>query len=198
MTSFWKYLLLAFSLAIAASGRADDGPMVLWWQVGAEDDYTETGESLRNVQVEMRDGNYTTAYDIGANVARIKETSTGTYLDILDPETGEFSLESIDVPQVWAADVSAYAAGSPEYMFVIELGNYESGSWSTLAVSEAATYADLSGSRNIVQWDHGFSPQSGPAWNPTAYVVPEPNSGLLVLLGTLLLALRRGGRKAHA
>ncbi|MBO7721142.1 MAG: PEP-CTERM sorting domain-containing protein [Kiritimatiellae bacterium] len=185
---------------MSTPGLAEEGPMVLWWQVGDENDYSEEGLSLKDVKVRGFDGSdFSTAYDLGANMARIREKTTGTYLNILDPETDEFSLESIDVPMVWAADVSAFSSSSPEYLFVIELGNYESGTWSTLAVSDARSYSDLHNDHFITTWDHGYAPEYGTAWNPMPYTVPEPDSWLLAALGAMLIALRRGRRgKAHA
>ena len=188
-------LLLGFAaIFLACAARAEDSVLrVLWWQVG---DFTDP-DSLENVAVErVNGGGMTTAADIGVTHARIREVSTGDYLVMLDPETGNFSLDSINVPMTWYADVSAYASDSAGYAFIVELGNWDGSSWSVLALSETVSYTSLDGSSHI---DHvsGYNPNPITPWMPTSYVVPEPTSGLLVVVGAALLALRRRKRRAH-
>lgn len=197
-------LLLNIFVAVAAISVPvcchADGPMILWWQVGDEFDETTTGESLRDVMV-TRGQSSVSAYDLGVNAARIRETTTDTYLMMLNPETmGDGMTMSFDydymyVPTVWQADISDFSAGSPEYSFVIELGSYEDATWSTLAVSEASSYGELSSAHYIVQSQGDYNPQPVAVWQPAAYSVPEPGSGTLVLVGMALLALRRRRRQ---
>lgn len=165
----------------------DDGLRVLWWQVGDMTDRT----SLEEVEVKrVNDGGMTTAADLGITHARIREVSTDTYLKMLNPGTQTFTLDAINVPMTWKADVSDYASGSPEYAFIIELGNWDGSNWSTLAVSETVSYNSLDANSHI---DHvsGVNPNPITPWVATSYVVPEPTSGMLVLVGAALLALRR-------
>ena len=185
--SFVRALCVSAAILLACTVHAEDYA-VLWWQVG---DFTDP-DSLENVEVERVDGGgKTTAADLGVGYARIREVTSGDYLYMLRQETGDFVLESINVPMTWVADVSKFASGSPEAAFVIELGNYDSGNnWSTLALSETATYADLV-ANNHIETASGYIPNPVAIWIPTSYVVPEPTSGLLVLIGTALLALRR-------
>ena len=78
--------------------------------------------------------------------------------------------------------------------FAIELGNYnnENETWTTLATSGSLNYTSLQSA------GYTYMPSSGElalatltAWAPMAYSVPEPSSGLLLLLGASLLALKR-------
>ena len=190
----FKGLFALLAVGFAALGGAfpayaDDGLKILWWQVGA-DDVWDDDVALQGVTVKLISGGTTTAYDLGVTEARIRETTTGTYLKMEDYTAPSFDLDSSYVPTSWRADISAFDSGSPEYAFVIELGNYESGSWSMLAVSESATYTDLVNNGHI-EVSGDYNPQVIAPWMPTAYVVPEPTSGVLVLVGAALLALRR-------
>ena len=81
-----------------------------------------------------------------------------------------------------AFNMSAYGEGSG-YSFVVELMNSELG-----VIGESATfsYADIA--------PYIWSPmgqKGASAWTVTAFTVPEPTSGLLLLLGVAGLALRR-------
>ena len=193
--SFAQLLLCIVAFVGVHAVHADDF-QILWWQVGDADEWDDD-VAMQGVSVQLvNGGGYTTAYDLGVDSARIRETSTGTYLKMLDPAdlddptAASFTFDSSYVPTIWMADISDFASGSPEYKFVIELGNYESGTWSMLAVSEEASYTDLVQNQHI-EGASGVDPQYVSAWMPTAYVVPEPTSGLLVLVGAALLALRR-------
>ena len=89
---------------------------------------------------------------------------------------------------MWAfTDVSQYS--SSEYSFAVELGNWEAGEWvTTLASTELVPYDSIAS--HIAEWQ-GIEAIPTLAWSPTTYSVPEPSSGLLMLLGGALLALRR-------
>ena len=100
------------------------------------------------------------------------------------------------VPTGNQSPLGGYAGTSPEYSFIIELGNVSwdgnAASWvETVAVSQSATYSDIS---RYIHTSFDPNPTVGGAWAPTAYNVPEPSSGLLLLVGGGLLLLRR--RKA--
>lgn len=197
--------VLAGAATVLAPGAAHaDDLMVLWWQVGDAEDWSEDGESLKDVIVQKVNGmGETTAYDLGVEAARIRETSTGTYLhmlnpaDIDNPTASSFDLSEMYVPTLWQADVSDFASGAPEFAFVIELGNFESGTWSVLALSEVVAYTDLLTSDAIAPAGGGFNPHYASPWMASTYTVPEPSSGLMLLVGAALLALRRGKRRAH-
>ena len=109
----------------------------------------------------------------------------------------EIALDETPPPQTMFAFITDYA--SAEYSFAIELGSYDSGAWTTLA-SASLTYQQLEAGDGpngsyITTYDATLPTPQG-IWAPQAYNVPEPSSGLLVLIGAGLLALRRG--RAHA
>lgn len=147
---------------------------VIWWQV--PDDATVAtfhhGDKL--------------ASELGADEARIV-TSDGNYLVIPPPD--QASLE-IPMDGAWFAVVPQ----SPEGLsFMVELGNWDSGEWVGIARSTSYTYAQLQ-DYIIKNWSGpGATPAIQP-WVADGYVVPEPSSGMLLLIGGGLLALRRKRR----
>ena len=105
----------------------------------------------------------------------------------------EIALDESPPPQTMYAFVTEYA--SAEYSFAIELGSYDSGEWTTLATSASLTYQQLQTGDGVngsylTTYDATLPMPQG-IWAPTSYNVPEPSSGLLILIGASLLALRR-------
>ena len=82
--------------------------------------------------------------------------------------------------------------------FAIELGNWENGEWVTLATSSTMSYNDLTvldaDGYHILNMADSIDLYNFQPWAPAAFGVPEPSSGLLVLIGAGLLALRRRRR----
>ena len=108
----------------------------------------------------------------------------------------EIALDESPPPQTMYAFVTDYA--SAEYSFAIELGSYDSGEWTTLASSASLTYQQLQTGDGVngsylTTYDATLPMPQG-IWAPQSYNVPEPSSGLLVLIGAGLLALRRRRR----
>ena len=109
---------------------------------------------------------------------------------------GELDLGGSDRPPSGFVIVTDYA--SPEWSFAIELGSYDTGDWTTLASSVTLTYQQLaSGEGSGTSYITTYDPQSMTVtvgWAPETYNVPEPSSGLMMLIGAGLLALRRRRR----
>ena len=181
----------------AVQARASD--YLLYWQVedtasinwfdgtsmGTVATYTNLdGQQInmaRAVSTDSPDGMYTYYMDIGVTSDTMEPTGDGF-------GTGPM------LSYIGAFDSSASLAG---LSFAIELGNWENGKWTTLATTGMISYNDLTtiasqeGGTYILTADQGHNLPTFMAWNPQAYVVPEPSSGLLVLIGASLLALRR-------
>ena len=92
-------------------------------------------------------------------------------------------------------------SNAAELSFAIELGNFDNGAWTTLATSGSLAYSSLESAEGAAGYTYLTSPDALSlnglmAWAPQAYPVPEPSSGLLLLVGAGLLALRRGRARA--
>ena len=178
------------------------GEEVLWWMVG--DPSADYGD-LSGITVTPIHGDTTpvpaTGFEIDGmtlDQARIRVAGTDNYLTLVSAENS--TVVNIgtagDVPDEFFAAVVPY--NSAEYSFLIELGNYDydTGTWTALAVSETVSYDTLKNVRhNIAEWSVNEHPTPiGGAWAPSSYTVPEPSGGLLFIIGGGLLALRRRRR----
>ena len=189
-------LLAAILLGCVPAWGADDGldNVLLWW---VKDPDTEP------FIVKDFDGSTSMIKDLvgrgdaagkTVNAVRVMALTgdTSTQLKLMMPESNVWS-DYIGLPDgegdFYAGP--AYAnftgvAGNADLSFMIELGNLNGDSWTTLAVSEIAAVESLGNFIRSAQLNmYGLL-----EWTPS-YTVPEPTSGLLVLLGCGLLALRR-------
>lgn len=198
MKTVKSIFFLAVAMMASVCGAAEGGE-VLWWLIG--DGY----ESLEGT---TEDGRTMTAGELGVTDVRIRyESSDGSssgYLtlfgvnddgsvSVLDGSAGIGGEHGVGLPAGYFGDLSGLSGAS--YNFVVELGNWESGRWTNTAMeSEKVAYDTLVASKHITEWE-GTSHSYGTPWSPTSFsVVPEPASGIMVLVGGALLALRRKRR----
>ena len=168
-------LLCAVTVGVSCAHATEE---VIWWQVPTDPNVTTFHEGVKS------------ASELGATEARIR-ASDGNYLvippeELIDPQ-------SMEIPM---ADGAWYALlpTSPEGLsFMVELGNWENGQWVGIATSQSYTYAQLA-SHIIHDWSGPNAIPAMDAWIAENYVVPEPSSGILLLIGGGLLALRRKRR----
>ena len=168
--------------------QVDDTAAITWFdgtELGTVSDYTNRdGQQInmaRAVSTTAADGMYTYYMDIGVTSDTMEPTGDGA-------GTGPM------LSYIGAFDSSTSLAG---LSFAIELGNWANGQWTTLATTGMISYNDLTvqsaaeGGTYVLTVDQGYNLPNFMAWSPQSYNVPEPSSGLLVLIGASLLALRR-------
>jgi hypothetical protein len=193
MKKFFERAFLVASMLVASlSCEAADGGEVLWWMIG--DNYS-------SIEGTATDGSTMTAEQLGVTDARVRwQDGSGNkgYLTLygLDADGNVHTLDGaagVGLPAEFFGDLGSLSGES--YSFVLELGNYNEGSWvHTSMESEAVKYETLVANKHISEWRE-TTPTYGTPWKPTSFsVVPEPSSGLMLLVGGAFLMLRRRRR----
>ncbi len=122
----------------------------------------------------------------------VKNNDSGavTYANLLDSDggtvVGQIVTKADAMAYVQYADISSYTSG---YSFYVEMLNLNGTALENGWTSSAMSYSDLSSYISA----GGISAGSVNVWTASAYI-PEPTSGLLLLVGGSLLALRRKRR----
>ncbi len=190
------------SVCAALLAAAQTWASVLWWETNDPEDIVV---ALSDEQGQPT-GETKTAAELGVTDVRIRVSGNGadegTYLQMayFDPSTGGLTIGNTPgttVVEVPTYDVYAYLGpdgynyDNADYSFTIELGNWENGTWTVLAESDAAAYSELAG--HIAPGGGGLDVPYALPWNPQHYFVPvpEPGTALLIVLGCAVLALRR-------
>lgn len=199
-----KVLVVIASISLAFLSHAEDESVLLWMVTDPLDESSGLMISeLKYIRDMADEDKYAVArvavFDDSGN--RVTEADGAyTYLSVWG-ENGERA-DGIVLPSAegtWTserptyADVSGYSAS---YSFMIEIGIFDEATdaWVILAHSESATYQELYTAGDIVDGSL-VAPEHAP-WSGGNYSVPEPSSGLLILMGAGLLALRRRRRAA--
>lgn len=186
--------LAAFVLAVNVAS-AEDG--VLYWMIDTSS--SSVGEDSLST--------YFAGYATSDFAARVRVTggdiSGDVFLDIFDgdsfvPGSGSGGVffdsdgvgSSTDSVQAFVPG-SYLTLASPEYSFLIEIGNIDAeNNWTTIAKSsEVLTYTSI---QTYIMPAFSIDPSPATTWSPGSFqAVPEPSGGLLTAMGLALLALRR-------
>jgi len=180
-----KKILTMFAIAgVAASLHAD----LLYWQVTSSDVEDISGAS---------DYAYAKIYqttDGGAN-----KTELGTTYVFADGSEsiakGTYGYDKLDVAEGVYSALGYVYPSSPAAQFAIELfdssGNVLANSgWSTGDMSAYISKTEFGSNWSAMTATSGFGTSgSGASW--TSGAVPEPTSGLMLLVGMAMLGLRR-------
>lgn len=179
-----RLLRLAALSAIVLTVRvasAEEG--VLYWMVGS--DATVSGGDHDPQSISDYLSAYETATAGSWSAARVR---------VIGGESDMF----LTFDGAWGAGVpegvqASISSGTPEYSFIIELGNVtEADGWTTVAQgSSTMTYTQLANA-GYIHPKFNLNPPASAIWTPGSFqAVPEPSGGLLTLMGVALLALRR-------
>ena len=176
-------MLLASPLALFAEGNGE----VLWWEI----------DNFSNIKAE---GSDLTAQEMDVNAARIRYESEDAigYLPIyavdgsggVYPSMADGKGSAVYLPGGFFSALES--TSSTSFNFVIELGNWTDGKWVSTSMESVAVYYDtLKAEQHIAEWLDTI-PEYATPWTPTSFtVVPEPSSGVLLLVASAMLALRR-------
>lgn len=198
--------ITALALLVLTVGVVSAGDDVLYWMVDSSATVEKDGVTT---SVSSFFDNYA-APEGSAFAARVRVTGgdiqdgQDVFLDLyipgygLDVGGGEYGVSFTDESGYWGAGVPTgnqspsgdYSAGTPEYSFIVELGNIDSSdNWTTVATSASASYSSLG---DYIHQTFDVNPGQIAVWTPSHFTaVPEPTSGLLTLIGFAFLALRR-------
>ena len=217
MRRLHRFAVLAAALMASAVLVAGDD--VLYWMIDTSATITtdlhsnpQTTATIGDFFANIKDYYPDLNTEGSAFAARVRVTggniTEDTFLDLYVPGygpvegSGEYGVEFSDAGGYWGAGVPTgnqspsgdYSAGTPEYSFIVELGNIDSSEkWTTVATSAAATYSSLS---DYIHETFDLNPGQLAVWTPTQFTIPEPTSGLLMVIGGALLALRRKRKEA--
>ena len=178
------------------------GDSVLWWMVNDPPQTITSADGQTTVGVSR----YVSPDGYGVTAARVRvadEDDAFLPLYVSDGQHGwtlsdAFIADTVDEHGNWTGidwqpaslGVSLGQFDSPQYSFLIELGYIDGGgNWTTLAVSDAYGRNSLANHISL----GGVAVPGYTPWAPS-FVVPEPSSGLLLLVGGALLSLRRKRR----
>lgn len=198
---FIVWIMIAFSACIS---HAED-ESVLWWMFDENTDIYEVngmGSCKINELVGRGDASGKTVN--GIRIGAYSGDELLGYL-VMAEDNGSGNETVFGMPtfnfdtweESWnAGPTYAHLGGydlSPGVTFMIELGMLEGkDTWSILVSSDPTTIEQLNG---FIQSSYADMHTTVEWWGGS-YSVPEPNSGILLLIGTGLLLLKRKSRKA--
>lgn len=162
-----KMLVLAALAAGLAAYAEDTAYQCLYWQVQAD----KVAENVPG---------YNVAYFYALDGDDVKHA-----IGVTDWAETQTSASRANSEIVGTADLSGYASG---YSFLMELAYWDGSAGTTVGKSGTFAFSDLSAYMTSVPGGSGIPTQG--VFAPT-FTVPEPTSGLLMLLGLAGLALRR-------
>ncbi len=201
----FKRLTAAILLVLACAARGDQDNVLLWWFNDPEIAEVGGGAPIHAGDLVGRGGD---AQGKKVNALRISATDNEGNKVYLNLASQSMAGTARDTWQSWMslpdergnfyagpgyADLAGLNLSNTGLKFAIELGNYtqtdDGFNWIVLAGSEGSALQDLLDGGHILE--HEQSVQGSFHWTASGYSVPEPSSGLLVLIGGALLALRR-------
>ena len=201
----FKRLTAAILLVLACAARGDQDNVLLWWFDNPVIEEIGGGAPIHAGDLVGRGGD---AQGKMVNALRISVTDNDgqkVYLNLASQSMADTARNTwkswMALPDAGGkfyagpgyADLAGLKLSETGLKFAIELGNYtQTGdvfNWVVLAGSAGSTLQELIDGGHIISSE--LSCQGTYDWTASGYSVPEPSSGLLVLIGGALLALRR-------
>ena len=182
-----KLMSFVFAAVLTGAAWADTSADVLVWELDTEEDMYKTSTKFDSIKFWAMDAN-----DNKVDLASLTYTSPGYLLDGT-PAAG--SGDTITVPssaptEAWGTyytNLSDYKTG---YTFWMELYSGNQKVESMLQPVKWEDFETYMVASSGLSMDLNLKPEAG-AYNFAEKMVPEPSSGLLLLIGGALLALRR-------
>ena len=163
-------------VAVAASAMCASAS-TLYWQVSAPD----AGATFSSATLYAQAAGSDTKTELGT-----VSVANGT---LFSDEQGSYS-------ELMQADVSSYSGSDPAYNFFVEMVNYSADGGATRR-GYTYSYQELADAGYIATDSFGITDaQAAARTSNMGAPTPEPTSGMLLLIGGSLLALRRRRRQA--
>lgn len=196
-------IITTVSVVICPTIASDE--MVLWWMfdettkiedVNGKDSFLineltgrgdASGKTVNGIRIGAYSGDNLLGY------LMMEEGATMNNPSVYDMPSWNWDTRENDS---WSAGPTyAYLGGydlSPNVSFIIELGNWDGiDTWSILARSDSATISQLQQFIDVSSLEMHTKLE----WTGGSYSVPEPNSGILFIIGAGLLFLMRKTQK---
>lgn len=204
-TSLKKVLSVLCVGAAFAAAASDVGDSVLLWMVDTSDVVDDNGTSTTVGEFKSRGNPKPGDNDQNVNAARVRVFENGAalenaWLDLYFQDFEDRGKWKVDgTHDLWFEEGQSYVGPSwadfgvyadSRYSFAIELGFLNGDDeWISMAYGEIVGYdkldkfhtTDIVADPTYTPWTSAYS----------AHSVPEPSSGLLILMGSALLALKR-------
>ena len=164
-----KLIVVAFSSLVAFMASAD----VLYWMVG---------DSIANTAKQDDSNNFAALYVTGDGLnpdpTALMTVTGGQVFNMYDPDGGTVGFDY--------NGIEAYnSAGYKFYIEILADGDYKGSQTSKMSYTDISQYIFANSSIPTGSMIAGFG------GGTTSYNVPEPTSGLLFLIGGMLLGLKR-------
>lgn len=180
-----KKIIMSALFALSCGGLLADGDMYMYWMVESDSTVSKWGGAAGSIS------------DIQGLYAKVAVAgSEGTYLSLYEQVGSDSYGNAIQVSDVLGESWPIFANLGSDYensTFLIELWSEAEGGtkeYTSNPISYAATsqyFAQMKNNKATPPVAYGFN---------SFTAVPEPTSGLLLLLGVAGLALRRKNKKA--
>ena len=173
-----KLLLLALIFALAQASNA----AYLYWQVSDTDKSAAQTETVSWFEADINAARIYTKASDGDSWSQV----ASIYLN------GENIGGTAPIPSqsLYAIDIGS----NDSYSYYVELGNYDGSQWYVAAKSNAETITYQSSGGTAIVTSLSDMARVSP-WHAGGYKsVPEPTSGLMMLLGAAMLGLKRKKR----